>query len=97
MSNRKNSFDNKDRCNSKDSRSWSIGSIGSIGSIESIKMDDEEKRQDSEKRQDQEQKNSNRRRVREMNIGDHNRRNSPNPIYWKLLLIDFLKKTEKPE
>ena len=25
MSNRKNSFDIKDRCNSRDSRSWSIG------------------------------------------------------------------------
>ena len=36
MSNRKNSFDNKDRCNSKDSRSWSIGSIGSIGSTGSV-------------------------------------------------------------
>jgi hypothetical protein len=84
MSNRKNSFDIKDRCNSRDSRSWSIGSIGSI---ESIKMDDEEPEKKPEK------KPTIKRRVREMNIGDHNRRNSPNPIYWKLLM-DFLKKTE---
>ena len=85
MSNRKNSFDIKDRCNSRDSRSWSIGSIGSIGSIESIKMDDEEPEKKPEK------KPTIKRRVREMNIGDHDRRNSPNPIYWKLLM-DFLKK-----
>ena len=83
MSNRKNSFDLKDRCNSRDSRSWSIGSIGSI---ESIKMDDEEPEKKSEK------KPTIKRRVREMNIGDHDRRNSPNPRYWKLLLMDFLKK-----
>ena len=68
-------------------------SIGSIGSIESIKMDDEEPENKPENKPEKkpEKKPTIKRRVREMNIGDHDRRNSPNPIYWKLLM-DFLKK-----
>ena len=85
MSNRKNSFDNKDRCNSRDSRTWSIGSFGSI---ESIKMDDEEKEKEKGKENGKEKKPI-RRRLREMNIDD--RRKSPNPTYWGL--IDLLKKS----
>jgi len=88
MSTRKNSFDNKDRCNSRDSRSWSIGSIGSIGSIETIKMDEE-----PEKEKAKGKKIPVKRRKRETNI-DNMRRDSPNPTYWGLLLMDFLKKKQ---
>ena len=88
MSSRKNSFDNKDRCNSRDSRTWSIGSFGSI---ESIKMDEEEKGKETGKEKEKEkEKKPIRRRIREMNIDD--RRKSPNPTYWGL--IDLLKKTQ---
>jgi len=87
MSSRKNSFDNKDRCNSRDSRTWSIGSFGSI---ESIKMDDEEKRKEKGKEKGAGKDKPIRRRLREMNIDDM--RKSPNPTYWGL--IDLLKKTQ---
>ena len=83
MSSRKNSFDNKDRCNSRDSRTWSIGSFGSI---ESIKMDDEEKGKEKEKEKGNDKPI--RRRLREMNIDDR-QQDSPNPIYWGLR--NFLK------
>ena len=83
MSSRKNSFDNKDRCNSRDSRTWSIGSFGSI---ESIKMDEEEKGKEKGKEKEKEkEKKPIRRRLREMNIDD--RQQSPNPTYWGLLSI----------
>lgn len=89
MSSRKNSFDNKDRCNSRDSRTWSIGSFGSI---ESIKMDDEEKEKENGKENGKGKENYKpiRRRLREINIDD--RQQSPNPTYWGL--IDLLKKTQ---
>ena len=89
MSNRKNSFEkiNKENNNSsdirndsKDSRTWSIGSM------ETIILDDE----------DMVDKNTKpRRRSRDKNINA--RRNSPNPIYWKSLLDEFLKKQNKAQ
>lgn len=89
MSNRKNSFEkiNKENNNSldtrndsKDSRTWSIGSM------DTIILDEE----------DMVDKNTKpRRRSRDKNI--NTRRNSPNPIYWKSLLDEFLKKKNKAQ
>lgn len=92
MSNRKNSFEkiNKENNNnsdtrndSKDSRTWSIGSIGSMDTI----ILDEEDMVDKNIKP--------RRRSRDKNI--NTRRNSPNPIYWKSLLDEFLKKKNKAQ
>ena len=100
MSGRKNSFDMRDRSNSKESiilipgrnnsfdmrdRSNSKESRSwSFGSIESIEMNDDII-VDNE--------NKSRRRPREKNIDD--RRKSPNPKYWTLLMLEFLKTQSK--
>ena len=78
MSGRKNSFDTRDRSNSKNSRSWSFGSIESIEMNDDIIIENE---------------NKPRRRSRERNIDD--RRNSPNPKCWTLLMLEFLKTHSK--
>jgi len=90
MSNRKNSFEkiNKENSNnsfdtrndSKDSRTWSIGSM------DTIHLNEEDVGNKNTKQ---------RRRTRDKNI--NTRRNSPNPIYWKSLLDEFLKKNKAQE
>ena len=89
MSNRKNSFEkiNKENNNSSDTRNDSKDSrTWSIGSMDTIILDEE----------DMVDKNTKpRRRSRDKNI--NTRRNSPNPIYWKSLLDEFLKKKNKAQ
>lgn len=89
MPNRKNSFEkiNKENNNSSDTRNDSKDSrTWSIGSMDTIILDEE----------DMVNKNTKpRRRSRDKNINA--RRNSPNPIYWKSLLDEFLKIQNKAE
>ena len=90
MSSRSNSFD---RSNSIDSRSWSIGSSEFI--IDEPEYLLEQNKNTNKHTNKNTNKNTNKpnRRLRECNI-QNVRRNSPNPVNWKILIVDITKLTQ---
>lgn len=94
MSSRSNSFD---RSNSIDSRSWSIGSSEFI--IDEPEYLLEQNKNTNKNTNKHINKHINKptnkpnRRLRECNI-QNVRRNSPNPVNWKILIVDITKLTQ---